>query len=119
MNYHCGMQIQAVYMGLIPRGKKFKIVCNENFLEITKNEEWRGLWCLTPLPTIFQLKDLKQWKNIVLFILLVFLQVSFLFVCLMVFKATFNSISVISWRSVLLVEETAGPGENHRPVTSH
>jgi len=37
----------------------------------------------------------------------------------MVFKATFKSISVISWRSVLLVEETAGPGENHRPVKSH
>ena len=36
-----------------------------------------------------------------------------LFVCLMVFKATFNSISVISWRSVLLVEETGGLGENH------
>jgi hypothetical protein len=34
-----------------------------------------------------------------------------LFVCLMVFNATFNNISVISWRSVLLVEETAGPGE--------
>jgi hypothetical protein len=28
----------------------------------------------------------------------------------------FNNISVISWRSVLLVEETGGPGENHRPV---
>ena len=27
-------------------------------------------------------------------------------VCLMVFNATFNNISVISWRSVLLVEET-------------
>ena len=39
--------------------------------------------------------------------------------CLMVFNATFNNISVISWRSVLLVEETRGPGENHRPVTSH
>ena len=41
------------------------------------------------------------------------------FVCLMVFNATFNNISVISWRSVLLVEETGGPGENHRPVASH
>jgi hypothetical protein len=30
----------------------------------------------------------------------------------MVFNATFNNISVISWRSVLLVEET---GENHWP----
>ena len=43
----------------------------------------------------------------------------FVFVCLMVFNATFNTISVISWRSVLLVEETGGPGENHRPVASH
>jgi hypothetical protein len=42
-----------------------------------------------------------------------------LFVCLMVFNATFNNISVISWRSVLLVEETGGPGENHRPVARH
>ena len=37
----------------------------------------------------------------------------------MVFNATFNNISVISWQSVLLVEETGGPGENHRPVASH
>jgi len=27
----------------------------------------------------------------------------------MVFNATFNNISVISWRSLLLVEETGGP----------
>jgi hypothetical protein len=32
-----------------------------------------------------------------------------LLVGLMVFNATFNNISVISWRSVLLVEETGGP----------
>jgi len=38
----------------------------------------------------------------------------------MVLNATFNNISsVISWRSVLLVEETGGPGENHRPVPGH
>jgi hypothetical protein len=35
----------------------------------------------------------------------------------MVFNATFNNISVISWRSVLLVEETGVPGEN-RPDAS-
>ena len=34
----------------------------------------------------------------------------------MVFNATFNNISVISWRSVLLVKETRVPGENHRPT---
>jgi hypothetical protein len=38
---------------------------------------------------------------------------------LMVFNATFNNISVISWWSVLLVEETWGPRENDRPVASH
>jgi len=31
------------------------------------------------------------------------------------FNATFNNISVISRRSVLLVEEAGVPGENHRP----
>jgi hypothetical protein len=37
------------------------------------------------------------------------------------FNATFNNISVtgISWRPVLLVEETGVPAENHRPTTSH
>jgi len=42
--------------------------------------DWFGLWCLTPLSTIFQLH--RGW-------------------------------------SVLLVEETRIPGENHRPVASH
>ena len=39
----------------------------------------------------------------------------------MVFYATLNNISVLSWGSVLLVEkaEVPGAGENHRPVTSH
>jgi hypothetical protein len=37
---------------------------------------------------------------------------------MMVFNATFNNISVILLRSVLLVEETGGSGENHRPVAS-
>ena len=36
-----------------------------------------------------------------------------------VFNGTFNNISVISWRPVLLVEETGMPGENHQPVSSH
>jgi hypothetical protein len=37
---------------------------------------------------------------------------------IMVFNSTFNSISVISWQS-LLMEETEVPGENQRPVASH
>jgi hypothetical protein len=37
----------------------------------------------------------------------------------MVFKATINNILAISWRSVLLEEQTRVLGGNHRPVTSH
>jgi hypothetical protein len=37
----------------------------------------------------------------------------------MVFNATFNNISVVSWQSVLLVVVTRVSGENHRPVASH
>ena len=37
----------------------------------------------------------------------------------MVFNATFNTISVTSWQSVLLVEETRVPRENHQPAASH
>jgi len=37
----------------------------------------------------------------------------------MVFNATFNNISVISWWSVSLVEETGVPKENHRQTLSH
>jgi hypothetical protein len=39
-------------------------------------------------------------------------------VSVMVVNATFNNISVISWQSILLVEETGVPRENHRPVAS-
>jgi len=41
------------------------------------------------------------------------LKVTVTFVCLVVLNVTFNNISVISWRSVLLEKETEGPGENN------
>jgi len=37
----------------------------------------------------------------------------------MVFIVTFNNISAILWRSVLLVEKSGVPGENHRSAASH
>jgi hypothetical protein len=37
----------------------------------------------------------------------------------MVFNVTFNNISVILWRSVLLLEATGVPGENHWQTLSH
>jgi hypothetical protein len=37
----------------------------------------------------------------------------------MVFNAPFNNISAISWRSVLLVEQTGEHGVSIRPAVSH
>jgi hypothetical protein len=37
----------------------------------------------------------------------------------MVFNSTFNNIYVISWQTVLLVEETGISGENHKPAVSN
>jgi hypothetical protein len=37
----------------------------------------------------------------------------------MMFSATFNNISAIPWRSVLLVEEIRVFGENNRSATRH
>jgi len=37
----------------------------------------------------------------------------------MMIDATFNNISAISWRLVLLVQETGVQGENHRPAVRH
>jgi hypothetical protein len=37
----------------------------------------------------------------------------------MVFNASFSNISAILLQSVLLVEETGVPGENHRSTASH
>jgi hypothetical protein len=37
----------------------------------------------------------------------------------LVFNATFSNISAISWRPVLVVEETRVPEENQRPWTSN
>ena len=39
--------------------------------------------------------------------------IGFGLVWFMVSNATFNNTSAISWQSVLLVEETGVPGENH------
>jgi hypothetical protein len=39
--------------------------------------------------------------------------------CMVYVHAIFHNISVISRQSILLVEETGVPGENHWPVASH
>jgi hypothetical protein len=55
-----------------------------------------------------------HYKVVDLFLCLLYLYAAIIRV--MMFTAAFNNISVISWRSVLFVEET---GENHRIVASH
>jgi hypothetical protein len=55
-------------------------------------------------------KTKKQWT----------IKVSFgLGVRLIMFITTFNNSFQQSWRSVLLVEETGIPAENHQPAVSH
>ena len=46
-------------------------------------------------------------------------QPSHIVIRVMVFNATFNNISVISLRPVLMVEEIGVPTENHWPVARH
>ena len=76
-----------------------------------KIELWKACnWCR--LITIPHMDLCSRWAK-------KYIDEQCLFVCLMVFNVTFNNISVISWRSLLLVEETEGPRENHRPVASH
>ena len=69
------------------------------------------LYCKTNIPKVIY-NMLCRWN------MQVFPCLLFVLFCLMVFNVTFNNISLISWQSVLLVEETGGPGENHRPVAS-
>ena len=71
------------------------------------------------LPTIYRLK--KSFFNLDVFNQHLLTLKSWFFghVGFMIFNAIFNNILAISWRSVLMVEETGVPGENHRPVASH
>jgi cbb3-type cytochrome oxidase subunit 3 len=67
------------------------------------------------LITILLLICFLMWRHVTksLITILFYISRRQLKVEFMVFNATFNNVSVISWRSVLLVEET---GENHWPV---
>ena len=62
--------------------------------------------CIYKCEIKIAIKNMSLYFRILLPLLLIFCNV------------TLNNILVISWRSVLLVEETRVPGENHRPVAS-
>ena len=56
---------------------------------------------------------------IIIFLKLFLFDINKIRIRVMVLNAPFNNISVISWWSVLLVEETGVPRENHRLAASH
>ena len=59
---------------------------------------------------LFNIKNINMWFLINLHVRTIFIFSPHKFqVWFMVFNATFNNISVISWRSVLLLEETGVP----------
>jgi len=81
------------------------IYCNK-----MKNMKYHTVWTVPKyLPKIINRLNLYKYTQ----------QYAFGLVWFMVFNAILNNISVISWRSILLLEETGVPGENHRPVANH
>ena len=60
------------------------------------------------------MKDRKLMEYRYLILILIHMRVR---IRVMVFNATIHNISVISWRSVLLVEETGVPGEYPEKTT--
>ena len=65
--------------------------------------------CLTQVFQTYRHTDLDE-KNVIIYDLIL---------DFIVFNATFNDISAISWQPVLVVEEAGVPEENHRPWTSN
>jgi hypothetical protein len=80
---------KVIAIGYLPMA-----LVRQNFLLLIKSRRTRRLQCQFP--------ELLDFFNYFAGLGLV-----------MVFNATFNNISVISWRSVLVVEKTGIPIENH------
>jgi hypothetical protein len=85
-----------------------------------------SIYCFSTKHTALQNRN-KDWSNISTYILLFqwASNMKFMSFCLKwwvmsyIVNATFNNLSVISWQSVLLVEEPRVPGENHQSASSH
>ena len=105
---------------------------NEGACLVHKPFNWRQMWSVDVLVEVKAKCDV--WNTFLLFALtlkqLILYNLSWYHTDLLpvntfvyyhwgFLNATFNNISVILWRSVLLAEETEVPGENHRPVASH
>ena len=92
---------------------------------VTYYKLWTVTWILTRcfISHIATKKRVNKWGDLILIWLVETFKMTSLFcrwfVCCMVLNATFNSISVILWRSVSLMEKTGVPWKNHRLATSH
>ena len=73
---------------------------------------------LMDLTCVCVIMDTTVLEMFVLVSQIILMDLSFRF-RLMVVNTTFNNISVILWRSILLVEKNRVPGENHQPAASH
>ena len=87
---------------------------------ILQNMVWAGLDCSPPQSSFYNMPKISVKIFLQRNQANMYIEGPFgLVLGLMVFKATFNNISVISLLSVLLVVETGRPGKKHRPVASH
>ena len=78
---------------------------------------WMSKWVIEEERKMINLSSISWWEQASCDEIIMIFTLYWLVGC-MVFSATFNNISDISWRSVLLVEETGGPGENPAPIRS-
>jgi hypothetical protein len=103
---------QIIYIHIDTKNENFsKVIIRGLFICSLR---WGERW-LFVLLILMELENtsLNNWKQF-LYHLTDEKPKGWLFDCLMVFISTFNNISVISWRSVLLLGETGGPGEKYR-----
>ena len=97
----------------------------------TINIHFRGPYMEHSFPLSFHFKWFSVFRNLDFSYISIFYDSHLVFVFqrnaynidfrfrFMVFNATFNTISVISWRSVLLAVESRVSGETHPPVAGH
>ena len=126
-------QSNCIYIDnkIIIKLKKIQlIICNQKYVEYHQQYMFIILHCNTPIKlTKYQSKYIlidqklhtipfhSEWNRMEQHVCyknsLRFWSLRF-----MVFNATFNNISAISWRSILLVEESGVPRENHKSPTN-
>jgi hypothetical protein len=90
-------------------------------MSVSDNYQLFLSWVMIKIPVTMLVEQeiVRTLGTILFYNVWIYTRFVLFFVCLMVFNASFNNISVISWWSVLLMEETGGPGENNRPIASY